>query len=197
MALAIQDVRLIERDLVAICDERLQQAAIVSRGAVPVRRQQARSVEGDIHSAASRGGVGWVTDVVRHAEMIVSNSSTRCAQVWRWRIVSRPLAANDLAKSRSRSSNSNCAIIASALRAVRKSPLRNSASSSRQGAQTRGMPHANASNTRMVGMPGSVTAYGSSWHVHRHQVACKGVRNVRIGNPAAVLKRGAAKGSKR
>ena len=53
MALPVEDVGLVEGDVVAERGERPQQAAIVGGGAVPVGRQQARTVEGDVHFAAS------------------------------------------------------------------------------------------------------------------------------------------------
>ena len=63
---------------------------------------------------------------------------------------------------------------------------RNSPSSSCHGAETSGMPQASASNTRIVGMPGSAVDIGPPRHVHRHAMAREQRRHVDVGDPAAV-----------
>ena len=54
MLLAVEGVGLVERDLVPVARHLAQEAAIIGGRAVPVGRQKARTVEGDLHCAASR-----------------------------------------------------------------------------------------------------------------------------------------------
>ena len=63
--LAVEGVGLVEGDVVAMRRQRLEDAAIIGRGAVPVGRQQARSVEGDFHAASLAGG--WREVAAREA----------------------------------------------------------------------------------------------------------------------------------
>ncbi len=55
-----------------------QDAAVIGSRAVPVRREQARSVEGDLHAGVSKGAP-WRTPTPSLSRMPRS-SSTRCAQ---------------------------------------------------------------------------------------------------------------------
>src|SRR3712207_1506295 len=96
MLLPVEGVGLVEGDGVAAPGEVAQQAAVVSGGAVPIGRQQARAVEGDLHAVISRGAEAPSLAVTARS------SAARCAQVWRARIVARPLSTR--ARRRSASS---------------------------------------------------------------------------------------------
>jgi hypothetical protein len=55
VGLPVIDVGLVEGDLVAARGERPQDPAVIGRCAVPVGRQQARSVKGDLHALSCEG----------------------------------------------------------------------------------------------------------------------------------------------
>ena len=198
MALAIQDVRLIERDIVAIGGECLQQAAIISRSAVPVatttgssrRRRSSFCCLPQCCRLAHRRSTARGNDRQQFIHAVRAGVALR--------MVSRPLAANDCAKCIVLQQQFQlCGHVRHRCAASRKSPLRNSASSSCQGAQTRGMPHANASNTRIVGMPGSASTYGRRGTCTVTRWRANSVRDVHVGDPAAIVQRGAAQGGER
>ena len=87
------------------------------------------------------------------------SSVTRWAQVWRASTVARPWAARERARSGVASTAAMCDIISAPERATRRSrPGSKRRSTSSQGAETSGMPHASASNGRIVGLPGSSRA---------------------------------------
>src|SRR5690606_2666304 len=94
--LPLVDVRLVEGDVIAAPCQRMQQSTIVGGGAIPVGRQEARTVESDLHSAASFAGDFAACGRPRFSRW-PSNSSTRWRQVWRARIVASPDAASSRA----------------------------------------------------------------------------------------------------
>src|SRR5207237_7730073 len=87
MLLPLVGVGLVENDLVAAAGEIAQQPTIVSRRAVPPGREQARTVEGDLHAALSSAGA-------RSRLTMRSSSSARCVQVWRAPILPMPFATS-------------------------------------------------------------------------------------------------------
>ena len=189
--LPVEDVGLVEGDVVAKRGERLQQAAIIGGGAVPVRRQQARPVEGDVHSAASRA------EAPRPARRgtaatIASSSSTRCAQVWRWRMVSQAARRERAARGPDRAAAvASCAAIASPSRAIRKSSrpeqplLVLPGRADQRNAARQRLEHADR------GDAGKRRDIGPPRHVDGHAVAANTCRHVDIGDPAAVAQAGA------
>src|SRR5262249_14809408 len=94
VVLALEGARLEKADAVAALGKRPDQAAIISGRTVPIGRQQAGAVEPDLH-AVSFHSLRMTPREVR----IAISSSTRCEQLWRARIVSRPLFARASAKS--------------------------------------------------------------------------------------------------
>jgi hypothetical protein len=52
MLLPLEGIGFVEADLIAMRRQRLQNAAIIGRSAVPVGGQQAGSIEGDLHAAS-------------------------------------------------------------------------------------------------------------------------------------------------
>ena len=119
---------------------------------------------------------------------MASSSSTRWAQVWRARMVSSPLATSDGAQLGIVAQIARrCARHLGAVRGDQEVlPGRNSPSASSHGAETSGMPQASASNTRIVGMPGSIVDVVAARHVHGRQVAGEDLRRARVRRPAAV-----------
>jgi hypothetical protein len=83
------------------------------------------------------------------------------AQVWRDRMALRPWRASAPARASSSSTRRKSRFISAPSRAIKKSaPGVNRCSQSSHGAEISGMPHASASNTRIVGMPGNSRTYG-------------------------------------
>ena len=150
--LPFEGVGLVEGDAVAALGERPQDAAVVGGGAVPVGGDEARSEEGDFQSGAhgsgrSQGGARRLGRAARSWRSMASSSSTRWAQVCRSRMVSRPAARPRRAMAGSPSRSRRWRFISPPSRATRKSrPGRKRPSASFQGAETRGMPQARASN---------------------------------------------------
>lgn len=64
--LPVVDVGFVKRNVVAFLRQSAQQATIIGGGAVPVSGNQARSVKGDFHSAASLAGSCPTTPAVPH-----------------------------------------------------------------------------------------------------------------------------------
>src|SRR5690606_18046665 len=115
--LAAEGVRLVEGHVIAEVGKRLDQAAIVSGGAVPIAGEKARTVEGELHDTNSGRGTDW--RVTPRSERSPKSSSTRCAQVCRARIVSRPDRASERASSESAKMLRSCLAMSSPLAAVR------------------------------------------------------------------------------
>ena len=107
--LPVEGVGLVEGDVVAVGGEGGEDAAVIGRGPVPVARQEAGAVEGDLHAAVL---------VVRRATMARS-SSARWAQVWRVRMVWRPEAISASRTSRSSRIESNARSVSGPLRTLR------------------------------------------------------------------------------
>src|SRR3954452_8515970 len=152
MDLPLVGVRLVERNIAAKIVQRPQQPAVVGGRAVPVRRHEARSEEGDLHGVATSISI-WL-------QMAVS-SSTRWPQVWRAVTVARPCRASASRSAWLATSRARWAVISAPSRATRKSfPAVNRSAVRSHLAAIIGMPHASASNGRIVGTPGSDSRYG-------------------------------------
>ena len=185
VALALERIGLEEGDLVAARRERLEDAAVVGRRAVPVGREQARAVERDPHAAASSRGARSARARARRRSRAARRPDARSCgaasivrRPWRGERGRQPRLVQHRRAAPPRIAAPSCAI-------RKSSPGLNRPSASSQGAETSGMPQASASNTRIVGMPGSASRIGPARHVHGDACAGECLRHQVVGQPAA------------
>src|SRR5207237_844098 len=108
--LPIEGIRLVKGNFVAVAGKLAQHAAVISGGTVPVRAEQGRTVECELHAATFSGA--------SNATM-PSNCSARWAQLWRARMVARPCAARCARRAGSAANARRCAVISSPVAATR------------------------------------------------------------------------------
>src|SRR5205085_2377230 len=111
--LPVEGVGFVENDVVAAQGEVSEQAAIISRGAVPVRGEQAGAVKCDLHAVSLRSAGAAKLSAME------SNSRARWAQVWRVRMVSRPLFAREARRAGSFATSRRRRVISSPSWAIR------------------------------------------------------------------------------
>src|SRR5437868_13559720 len=141
MLLSLEGIRLVERDLVTKSRQRLEQAAIIGGGAVPVGGDQARSEECNSHgiTACRAGSADSACSglCLPLRDLTIDNSaSTRWAQVWRARIAFRPLSTRPRARLWSERIDAMACAISSSSSAIKWLSAGNSCSSSDQGEHT-------------------------------------------------------------
>ncbi len=99
MTLTVVGVGLVERDAVPAGRQSLQDAAVIRGGAVPVRRDEARSEERDRQTHCAPPDWSSGSRSRPRERQITSSSSTRWAQVCRALTVASPRAPSEAAKA--------------------------------------------------------------------------------------------------
>ncbi len=182
MALPVEGVGLVEGDVVAVPRQLAQHAAIVGRRAVPVRRQQAGAVEGDLHAAVSRtwsfgraGGDG---------EQLVARGGRRCGGRGSSRGRARPALRAAPARRRARAGG---AVIAPpsprpGSRTRRNRPRCPPRRADQRDAAGQRLEHADRRDA------GQLLGVEAPRHVHGGEMTGEDLRRGGVGEPAAVAR---------